>query len=176
MLRHDRRAVEGIPLKLIIVAVILAITVPAAWYLFGIYDAAQTEERLKSELGRLEVSAKEVYAGVSGRFSGGIWIPGSSMRTEVDFRGGVFATIEYVKIGGKLGAADCSYTKIHYKLSSQPDAVLVIEDPNVPITSKAAGGSGSGTLVLQKGTYSLFLENKYDESLKMPYIEASVAG
>ena len=58
-LRNSIEGVEGIPFKLIIVAVVLAITLPVAFDRFNHWDADRTETYLKMEIQGLISRVKE---------------------------------------------------------------------------------------------------------------------
>ena len=89
-LREDAAGIEGLPLQLLIVVVILGITVPVVYAGLDAYDHGQVRIRVEGEVLRLTRAAQQ-YA-VAG---------GGAETLEVDLRGGTFASLMYVWIGDR---------------------------------------------------------------------------
>jgi hypothetical protein len=139
----DKGGVEGIPLKLIIVMVILAITIPTTWSGLESYDRFQTENNLRSELDFLSANIKQVY--LSGL--------GNAQEIEVNFKNGMMSKVENIKIGDTL---DGIWSAIRYKLNHESMRILIIKNPNVPMGNEIQGrfhglelGSGKHTIRLE---------------------------
>ena len=89
ILNKDNKAVEGIPLKLIIGALILAIALPLIWAGFENYDRTQKENDLRNEIEFVITTIKFVYT--SGE--------NNSQLIDVNFKSGFTAKVEKVEIG-----------------------------------------------------------------------------
>jgi hypothetical protein len=135
--------VEGIPLKLIIVMVILAITIPATWKGLESYDRSQTENNLRSEIEFLSTHIKQVYLN-------GI---GNAQDVEVDFRDGMMTKIEWIKLGDTVEGI---WSSIRYKLSHKSDDFFLIKNPNMPVGN--VSGGEIGPLKIGAGRHTIHLE------------------
>jgi hypothetical protein len=139
----EEKGVEGIPLKLIIVMVILAITIPATYKGLEAYDRFQTENSIRSELDFLALNIKQVYLN-------GL---GNALDVEVDFRDGMMSRVEEVSLGG---SKDGIQSAIRYKLSHENTQILLLKDPDIPMGYEENGrfyplelGAGSHTIHLE---------------------------
>ncbi|UCE74592.1 MAG: hypothetical protein JSV56_02520 [Methanomassiliicoccales archaeon] len=141
----NEEGVEGIPLKLIIVLVILAITIPITWKGVESYDRSQTESNLRSELDYLSAHIKQVYLN-------GI---GNALDVEVDFRNGMMTRIEKVEIGD---STEGIWSSIRYKLSHKGTEFIIIKNPNIPIGNVSKGEIGP--LITNAGKHTIHLECK----------------
>jgi hypothetical protein len=155
--------VEGIPLKLIIVMVIMAITIPTAFKGLESYDRIQTENNLRSELDFLSANIKQVYLN-------GI---GNAQDVNVDFRNGIMSKVEEIKIGDSI---DGIWSTIRYKLSHKSIEILLIKNPNIPIGYVSSGEVDA--LVLKDGQFTIHLECKEgfdfnDDGTQDMYVEVS---
>jgi hypothetical protein len=137
--------VEGVPLKLIIVMVIMAITIPATFKGLESYDRFQTENNIRGELDFLAVNIKQVY--LSGL--------GNAMDVDVDFRDGMMSKVEKVTLGD---SKEGIFSAIRYKLSHGDLQILIIKDPNIPIGYEERGRFRS--LELGGGAHTVHLECK----------------
>jgi hypothetical protein len=161
--KKDRRGVEGIPLKLIIVLVILAITIPITWKGLESYDRTQTERNLRSEIEFLSINIKQVY--LNGM--------GNAVDVKVDFANGMMTKVERVQIGDSLEGI---YSSIRYKLNYKNTEFMVIKDPNIPVGNYS--DSEFGPLILGSGRHTIHLECKQgidfdDDGTKDMFIEVS---
>lgn len=139
----DLGGVEGIPLKLIIVMVILAITIPATFKGLERYDRFQTENNLRSELDFLSANIKQIYLN-------GL---GNAQDVDVDFRSGLMSKVEEIQIGDSVNGI---WSAIRYKLSYKNTEILLIKNPNIPMGYMIDGeflpleiGAGKHTLHLE---------------------------
>jgi hypothetical protein len=139
----DKKGVEGIPLKLIIVLLIMAITIPITWRGLETYDRAQTENNLRSELEFLSTNIKQVYlSGV-----------GNAKEVEVDFDNGIMTKIDWIEIGDSVSGL---WSTIRYKLGFKGREFIIIKDPNVPLGNLSDGDIGP--LILGAGKQKIRLE------------------
>jgi hypothetical protein len=60
MLRHDRHALEGMPLKLVIVALMMAISVPTLYDVLGNYRVTNSTAVLKGQVETVQDAVKEL--------------------------------------------------------------------------------------------------------------------
>ncbi|UCE37754.1 MAG: hypothetical protein JSW00_00450 [Thermoplasmata archaeon] len=141
----DQNGVEGIPLKLIIVLVILAITLPLIWKGLESYDRSQTESNLISEIEFLSINIKQVY--LNGM--------GNAVDVNVDFANGMMTKIDWVKIGDSIQGI---WSSIQYKLSYKSSDYVLIKDPNIPFGN--ISNSVFGPLRVASGKHTIHLECK----------------
>lgn len=125
MLVLDPRGVEGFPLKLMITAVVLAITVPMMFGALRTYDRARVEQDLQAEIDEFVSTAQLVY--LSG--------PGNSAVVEFGAPKGAFTALDYVRFGDAPGGQMASV--IRYKIGGSTETLTVIQSPNVPMMSPA---------------------------------------
>lgn len=159
----DREGVEGIPLKLIIVVVIMAITIPATWKGLEMYDRSQTENNLRTEIEFLTTHIKQVYLN-------GI---GNAQDVDVDFRDGMMTSIDWIKIGDSVEGV---WSSIKYKLSHKSTDFILIKNPNIPMGNLSSGEIGP--LKLGAGVHTIHLECREgfdfdDDGAQDMYVEVS---
>lgn len=147
VISRDEAGVEGIPLKLIIVMVIVAITVPVAWKGLESYDRSQTETNLVMEIDFLVAHIKQVY--LSGM--------GNARDVDVDFSGGLVTSVERIEIGD---SEDGVWSSIRYKLGHENSRFVLIKNPNIPIAR--VNEDDVGPLVVGPGRHTLRLETRSD--------------
>ncbi len=160
---NNESGVEGIPLKLIIVMVILAITIPATWKGLESYDRSQTENNLRSEIEFLSTHMKQVYLN-------GI---GNAQNVDVDFKDGMMTKIEWIKIGDTVEGI---WSSIRYKLSHKGDDFFLIKNPNMPVGNVSDGEIGP--LKIGAGRHTIHLECREgfdfdDDGAQDMYVEVS---
>ncbi|UCG68134.1 MAG: hypothetical protein JSV09_09925 [Thermoplasmata archaeon] len=159
----DEEGVEGIPLKLIIVVVIVAITVPLAWKGLESYDRIQTENNLRAELEFLSTNIKQIYLN-------GI---GNAQDVNVDFVDGMMTKIERIEIGDTIEGISSS---IRYKLNYKDTEFIIIENPNVPLGNMDQ--DEIRPLSMGSGRHTIHIECKEgldfdDDGVKDMYVEVS---
>lgn len=142
---RDDFGVEGIPLQLIIVMVIMAITVPVAWRGLESYDRSQTENDLISEIDFLAANIKQVY--LNGM--------GNARDVDVDFSNGMMARVERIEIGD---SEDGVWSSIRYKLSHKGSEFILIKNPNIPMGNVSQ--DDIGPLVVGPGRHTIHLETR----------------
>ncbi|UCD92270.1 MAG: hypothetical protein JSV43_08660 [Methanobacteriota archaeon] len=151
----DSKGLEGLPFRLLIVAVIMGISIPAVLASWSNAERQHLENSLNSELNYLTVRIVQVYqAG-----------PGNVVTVDVNLESGTFTEIEYVLVGDNLESA--WRTAIRWKLSGQGENVIAIED-GIPVCS-----NNGDALHLSPGWHSIYLETKKEES-GLVFVEISV--
>lgn len=133
--------IEGVPLKLMIVAIILAITVPLIFSSLRAYDFSRVEQELIAELDEFVATVRMIYT------SG----PGNSALIMFDVPEGSFAKVECVRMGDALGGTMSSV--VGHQLRGRQEVLRLIENPNVPLTS-----SDNDTLELLMGHHEIRAE------------------
>jgi len=147
VLAANTHAVEGMPLQLIIVAVVLAITIPLMFGALRTYDKSKVEQELNSEIDNFIGMAKLAYT------SG----PGNSAIVEFRAAKGTFTSIDYVRFGAE---PDNNFSSvIQYKLNNRPEVLIVVESPNVPMMSL-----DNSTFEIQPGEYKIMIECRSSQS------------
>jgi hypothetical protein len=141
--RFDSAGLEGLPLKLVIVAVIVGISTPIVYSGLHTYEKGKLDVQLRAEVGALADIARLV-------FSGG---PGNAQIIEVDLSGGATSHVDYVLVGDVEGGAyQCC---IRYRVKGSPEQSYLVEGPNVPLMSSAGAA-----LKLLEGRHNVNLECK----------------
>ncbi|MEM3492996.1 MAG: hypothetical protein QXD15_01390 [Thermoplasmata archaeon] len=158
MFVRDNHALEGLPLKLTIIGIVLGISIPLIFGAFISYDKFNTEQQLRNELYILANAAKKVYLGNVN----------SSDVVKLHINEGFFTKIEYIKIGGALDDK-INRTSIVYKLTNLGEGKIVITDPNINMTSE-----DNKSLTLGRGLYTLILTCKYHSQMKGIYVEVKI--
>lgn len=140
-LPRDTRAVEGLPLKLIVTAIVLAITIPLMFGALKTYDKSKVELELNSEIDGFISAVQLIYS------SG----PGNSAILEFRAARGSFTGLDYVKFGDQPGGNYSSV--IQYKINGMQEVLRVIQLPNVPMMS-----SSNLTFEIMAGNYEIIAE------------------
>lgn len=140
-LSKNNRAVEGLPLKLIITAIVLAITIPLMFGALKTYDKSKVEQELSAEI-------DEFISGVQLIYSSG---PGNSAVLEFRAAKGTFTGLDYVIFGDEPGGDYSSV--IRYRISGIQEVPTVIQSPNVPMMS-----SSNSTFEIMAGNYEIIAE------------------
>ena len=139
-LRGDDAAILGMPFRMLVGLVTLAIITPAVFGGWSTADYIQTEREVQVEISRVLTAAqRHLQAG-----SGGEVI-------EVSLKGGTFTRVDYVIFGDEH---DQSYSRaVRYKLSGGQETALTARNPSVPL-----GSPDGGELRLVEGAYRLSVE------------------
>jgi hypothetical protein len=142
-LLNDKRAVEGIPFKLLIMAIIIGIITPTAWAGFSSYNRTRMERDLLENISEFESAARQVYNGGDG----------ASTEITFNFRNTLFNDLEWVEIGDGLDGV--FYSTVRYQLSSKDSFdSIVFSNPNIPMTSVS-----NSPLRMEPGMYTVILEH-----------------
>jgi hypothetical protein len=149
---RGKDGLEGMPLKLAIVAAVIAISTPIIYGGLRSYETAKLEGELESEACAIAEFAKMLYIGG----------PGNAGSIHLNLRGGVTAHVDYVLVGDEPGAPFESC--IRYRVRGQPEKPLLVESPNVPLR-----GADGTAFELSEGAYDIVLECKASDG--GPYVE-----
>jgi len=139
-MRSDGAGIEGLPLQLLIVAIVMGITVPVVYAGLDAYDHGQVQRRIEGELLRLTHAAQQ-YS-IAG---------GGAETLALDLRGGSFTSLEYVWIGDTPGGPFANV--VRYRISGEGERAIVVDRPTVSMS-----GPDGTTLVLGAGTIEIHLE------------------
>jgi len=102
MLRIDRRGVEGMPLKLLIVALLVSLSFPCVWQALTYYDATVTVEEATRQASEIKAMAASAYLGGEG-----------NIRTvHVHLRPSITGASPIIEVGGAPGSATCRTIRI----------------------------------------------------------------
>ena len=147
---------EGLPLKLAIVAVVMAISSPIIYGSLRAYEAAKLEGQMGSEASAIAEMSKLLYVGG----------PGNAQPLTVNLRGGVTSSAEYMLVGDVPNGTYESC--IRYRVRGLAEKTLLIESPNIPLQ-----GIGGVPLKMMEGKHSLMLECK--DGTRGHYVEVRYA-
>ena len=147
VLWEEEDGLEGLPLQLIIVTILITATVVPSLLLFEAYDRNNAETKILNELGFLAVRIQQVYLG-------GV---GNAQTIEIELDGGFFSEVERVEIGDKPGGL---WMTIRYKLSERSEKIISTENPVVPMGVEE--GDLMKSLVLSEGHHRLRLVARDD--------------
>ena len=147
ILSNGEEGLEGLPLQLIIVVLIITATVVPSLIMFEAYDQNNKEARVLNEIEFLIVRVQQVYLG-------GV---GNSQSMEIDLSGGVFTNVERVEIGDQPGGL---WMTIRYKLNERSEKLVSVKSPVVPMGAEEAGQIRP--LILASGTHQLRLIGRDD--------------
>ncbi len=139
--QNSRASVEGLPLQLIITAVVLAITIPLMFGALQTYDKSKVENEIRSEIDEFISTVQLVY--VSG--------PGNRAVIEFHVSNGAFTGIDYLKFGDEPGGNN--YSVIRYRINGMQEVSTVLKSPNVPMISVEGN-----ELTLMPGQYEIIVE------------------
>jgi len=139
-LHRDAAGIEGMPLQLLIVAIVAGITVPVVYAGLDAYDRGQVETRVRGEAFRLMRVAQQ-YS-VAG---------GGAETLQVDLRGGAFVPLLYLRIGDHGGGPYANV--VRYRIGGEDERFVLAEHPTVLMA-----GTDGETLALGPGTYAIHLE------------------
>ena len=132
----DRRGIEGFPLQLLIIFIVIAIVIPLTWNYLTIYSEQQTQDSIEIQLEGLEAAVREVYS----------MGPGNSRVVELNIKGSLACDIDYVRIGGTPSNVWSDLSSFRYKLQDSPEQYFMITDPNIAMfnsTGQVEFGAGA---------------------------------
>ncbi len=140
-MKEDERAIEGLPLKLLIIAVVLAIALPMVYSSIRYYDTQRLKQDVESQAEFIGSKARQLR--VHGE--------GNSEVINIDIRDGLFRSVEFLEIGNETFR-----DRIRWSVEGQGDSHHRIEgDVNLV--------SDDGPLMLREGEHRLRLECKFGE-------------
>jgi len=138
---RDNKAIEGLPLTMIVVMVVLAITIPLIIGSLRAYDRGRVEQELASEIDRFISMVQLVYT------SG----PGNSAVIEFNAASGSMTHIDSVIFGDEPGGSMASI--IRYTITGRVEVMTLLESPNVPMMS-----SSNTSFEISSGNYKIMAE------------------
>lgn len=139
-LAGDSDGIEAYPLQLLIIAIVLAITLPIIFSAFNHYQSENDRQLLETEVLRIENALVQVY-------NQGL---GATLYFEVDLP----ASTDYLKIGGSLDDKVGPYIII-YKVLNNQEEYENINDGRVSIPTTDIH---YGTMELKDGHYTIKME------------------
>lgn len=122
----DQSGVEGIPLKLVLTMVVLAISLPLMFTWLHAYDGSQLRSSLQATVSRLTQYAESAYAN-----------PESRRCVEVNMPTGTFVRPRHVRIGGDQGF---NRESIAYQVEGEGETATTLSFP--------LNGTNGGSLYL----------------------------
>ena len=137
-MRGDDRGLEGLPLQLLIVMIVVGFTVPAVYAGLASSERGQLDLRVRAAVQRVVAAAQAFY------LAGG----GSDV-VEVDLSGLLTVSVDYVVFGGPGGNASL----VRYRLTGEPERFVLAEHPSVPMAAR-----DGGPLALGSGRYRVLVE------------------
>ncbi|MEF8873652.1 MAG: hypothetical protein V5A88_03150 [Candidatus Thermoplasmatota archaeon] len=155
-LNSDSRALEGLPLQLLIIMVVLAIGIPAVYTSVMYYDTQNMIQKVENQVEYIEEKAKMMRA----------YGPGNSDVITVDLEPGMFRDVQYLELGNR------TFTNlIQWKIEGGHTGLHTVGDISLISRSGEAMRLGSGS-------HQLRMESKSGDPLgegeEMLYIEISL--
>jgi hypothetical protein len=145
-IHEDSRALEGLPLRLMIVLLLISISLPIFINTYHHYTCALSSEAIEAEMERLESAAISVFLGG----------PGSKRTVDLHLPTGSEAQTIMIEIGGKCGSAQARSLRYHV---GDVSGTKFIEDLPIDITS----AEGDSIIITAPGA-KLILECLQDET------------
>ncbi len=121
----DRRGMEGFPLNLLIMFIVVAMVVPISWNYLEVYSTRQTQQTIDTQLSYLESAVREVYS----------MGPGNSRVVELELSGGVASSMEYMRIGGSPNDVWSNLSSFRYRINGGLEQYFMITDPNIAMVN-----------------------------------------
>ena len=140
IVKDSASSIEGLPLQLIITAVVLAITVPIMFGGLNSYDQSKLETELMGEIQGFISDVQQIY--LAG--------PGNSATMNFVVPNGALNSADYVIFGD--GPQGNYSSVIRYRISGESEVPVVVASPNVPMMSEENAG-----LEVIPGTYSIII-------------------
>jgi len=167
MMGCDNNGIEGFPLRMLIILIVIIMSLPLVYSWFKVYDYNSTESNIESEFKKLSNSIRMLYFNGNGR-----------TRVDMDLGSGIFARLDYAVLG------DGVYHNIMtYKITEGNKKHVLLEDPYIPIgnLTKNNGETFLLPLRLSSGSYTLILECRNDvdcdgDGIGDIYINISIGG
>ena len=125
MKRLDTRGIEGFPLQLLIMFIVVAMVVPMTWNYLEVYSVQQTQQTIDTELNYLEAAVRDVYS----------MGPGNARVVEMELKGGLMSGLEYMRIGGTPNDVWSNLSSFRYKLHGGVEQSFMITNPNIAMVN-----------------------------------------
>ncbi|MGM0510078.1 MAG: hypothetical protein ACQESD_02995 [Thermoplasmatota archaeon] len=90
MRNDDRASVIGLPLDLMVIAVVIAVSVPSVWYLSGMYARSQVRNDLENDLEHIDDLMEDMSDGD----------PGEQRKVTIDINDNPLTSVGYIEAGG----------------------------------------------------------------------------
>ena len=139
-----------LPLRLLVSAVVVGLTLPAFVSGLSAYEAAQVSVRVQQGIDAIVRGAEDLF--VAG---------GGAQTIHVDFGGGVTVRVEYVVLGDVPGGPRAPTAT--YKLTGQ-GPVFLLSDPPVPMAGTA------GPLRLGPGSHAVRVSYEGDGPVRLSVV------
>ncbi len=157
--KDDNGDVLGIPLELLIVALVMAIVIPSIWGFTGMYIREQTETNVRNELEQLRYTIEKVSSSEVG----------NTRTIQLDFSGHPMARVDYVNIGGDT-IYQCQY--VRYSLRGRGEDMYHLGDFFVSNFSD----DSPVPLDISGGEVSLFIKRSGRIHMDIEVIEVGIIG
>ncbi|MCK4758077.1 MAG: hypothetical protein KAS67_06485 [Thermoplasmata archaeon] len=135
----DNQGIEGLPLQLMIIMIVIVIAVPMSWNYLTSYSEKQAKQSVQDQLEYFEMSVKDVYS----------MGPGNVRVVELKLDGGSISKIEFIHMGGCVGDVWSNLSSCRYIIGGSQMDYYMITDPNIAIVNM------TGVLELTGGSYSV---------------------
>ncbi len=154
-LNSDRRGLEGLPLQLLVISMVLAIGLPAVYSSVEYYDTQSVIQNVESQAEFIGEKAKQLNA----------YGTGNSDVLAIELGDGLIRSIRFLEVGNQ------SFRNlIRWEISGGNRGMLLLED-DIKLISEEPIKLGSGS-------HRLKLECRFDEIFegeqKMQYIDVSI--
>ena len=149
--RRNKDGIESMPLQLLIIMAILALTIPIIMNYWMTADSGQVENNTLNQLNYLGTTAKQL-------FDNGV---GNRDIIKLDFKDGTFTKIEYINIGGDVNKIESSLIK--WKIKGEQERTYIIPG-GARIGNHNEFSDTFNTYHIGSGTYNAYLECKESTS------------
>lgn len=130
-----------LPMKLFIAGIIIMITTPIVWQGTVYYSESAATQEAENEIQQIIDTAKQVFGAKNN----------TQISLKLNFKDSFAHSLEYVKIGDKLGKPEASWIK--YKITNVNEVPKQVSDPVVNMTSVR-----NDTLRIGKETTTLYFQ------------------
>ena len=121
----DSEGIEGFPLQLLIMFIVVAMVVPLSWNYLEVYSTQQTQNTIDTQLNYLETVIREVHS----------MGPGNTRVVKMDIKGGIASDLEYMHIGGTPNDIWSNLSSFRYRVNGGAEQYLMIRDPNIAMVN-----------------------------------------
>ncbi len=125
MKRIDSRGIEGFPLQLLIMFIVVAMVVPMSWNYLEVYSVQQTQQTIDTQLDYLEAAVRDVYS----------MGPGNVRVVEMELKGGLVSGLDYMYIGGTPNDVWSNLSSFRYRVHGGVEQYFMITNPNIAMVN-----------------------------------------
>jgi len=125
MKQVDSRGIEGFPLQLLIMFIVVAMVVPMSWNYLEAYSVRQTQQTIDAQLSILEAAVRDVYS----------MGPGNIRVVDMELRGGLVSSLDYMYVGGTPNDVWSNLSSFRYRLGGGAEQYFMITDPNIAMVN-----------------------------------------